>query len=320
MKTKNQIILFFLFLTCASAFAQTAVNIQKENLPDIQNLKSKDPVFKEYSLIVQDNYKAIRANRELEFLFFVHTVSEADSALLSGRDSQLMGIASRCNISYETLATLNSIENSTDELMGKTLIIPTVPGLFIKTDQKELANSLEIVLYQNYSAQEIESPYYFEIDGIVYVFLADQRLSPVERAYFLDSALALPLDRDSFWISSEFGKRKNPIDGKWKDHNGIDFAAPEGTPVYAIKDGYVAYCISEDKTLGNYVILTHDTGKMTSVYAHLSSFCINQYDFVRKGAIIGYVGHTGMATGSHLHFEIRQGGVAQDPRSKLNIK
>ena len=59
---------------------------------------------------------------------------------------------------------------------------------------------------------------------------------------------------------------------------------------------------------------------MTSVYAHLSSICVNQYQFVRKGDIIGYVGHTGMATGDHLHFEIRQGGIAQDPQSVIDLK
>lgn len=60
-------------------------------------------------------------------------------------------------------------------------------------------------------------------------------------------------------------------------------------------------------------------GKMTSVYAHLSQICIEQYENVRKGDIIGYVGDTGMATGPHLHFEIRQGGVALDPRTKLRL-
>ena len=148
----------------------------------------------------------------------------------------------------------------------------------------------------------------------------DKRLPSTLRFFFTDSAMGLPLEKGSFWVSSGFGKRQNPVNGQWKDHNGIDLAAAEGTPVYAIKDGNVAYCIENDETFGNYVILTHDTGKMTSVYAHLSSFCVNQYQFVKKGDIIGYVGHTGMATGSHLHFEIRQGGKAQDPQTKLDLK
>ena len=144
-------------------------------------------------------------------------------------------------------------------------------------------------------------------------------MSPTERAYFLDSSLRLPLDIGTYWVSSEFGKRKNPLSGQIKNHNGIDLAAPVGTPVYAIKDGSAYCCIYGDKELGNYIILSHDMGKMTSVYAHLSEICIKQYQNVRKGDIIGYVGETGMATGPHLHFEIRQGGVPQDPRTKLRL-
>ena len=321
MKIKTWILFISVFLLGTLAFSQTVIDIETDELPRLEFLKSKDPVFKEYTYIVQDNYKAIRRKQAPELLFFVHTITPDDKEFLGTRDSQLIAIAARCNITYDTIATLNKIENSTDDLMGKTLIIPTAPGLFIKKNITSESTALEILLHENHADYNLtNSDYYYNIDGEEYVFLTDLRFTSTERAYFLDSALGLPLDRDSFWISSEFGKRKNPIIGEWKDHNGIDFAADEGTPVYAVKDGYAAYCIKNDATLGNYVILTHDTGKMTSVYAHLSSFCINQYDFVKKGAIIGYVGHTGMATGSHLHFEIRQGGVAQDPKTKLNLK
>ena len=59
---------------------------------------------------------------------------------------------------------------------------------------------------------------------------------------------------------------------------------------------------------------------MTSVYAHLSKITVERYQVVRKGDVIGYVGQTGMATGPHLHFEIRQGGKAEDPRLRLNLE
>ena len=93
-----------------------------------------------------------------------------------------------------------------------------------------------------------------------------------------------------------------------------------GTPdVYAIKDGAVYVSVPDDAEFGNYVILSHDTGKLTSVYAHLQKIIVEQYQTVKKGEIIGYVGHTGMATGDHLHFEIRQGGKPEDPRQKLRF-
>ena len=302
-------------------FSNDFIEIENETLPELLMLKSTDAVFKEYQSIVQDNYKAIAAKRQTEMLFFKHTVTKEDKATLHWGESQLLAIASRCNISYDTLASINGIENSTENLIGKTIIIPTASGLFIKENGNDCKNSLEILLRENYADTTLTSlDFYYNINGENYIFLPNLRFTSTERAYFLDAGLGLPLDRDSFWISSGFGKRKNPVNGQWKDHKGIDLAAAEGTPVYAIKDGHAAFCIKNDATFGNYVILTHDTGKMTSVYAHLSSICVNQYDFVRKGDIIGYVGHTGMATGSHLHFEIRQGGIAQDPQEKLNIK
>ena len=150
-------------------------------------------------------------------------------------------------------------------------------------------------------------------------FLQNQRLSSTERAYFLDSALGLPLAKGDFWVSSEFGKRKNPFSGEWKNHNGIDFAANVGTPVYAVKDGKVALCKKNDNIFGNYIILEHDNGSMTSVYAHLSKMNVHQSKIVKKGEIIGFVGQSGMVTGAHLHFEIRKGGIPMDPQKKLKL-
>ncbi len=316
--------IFLFFFIAPLCFAQETVNIDIERLPEITTLSSRDKesLYKEYQKIVEDNYKALHSSRlEPDILFFKHTFTAADKDTLHWGESQLMSLASRCNITYETIASLNGLESSTDDLIGKTLILPVVPGLFIKEDAADCKNNFETLLREAYADQDLsQSQGLYNINGVNYVFFMDKRLPATLRFFFTDSVMGLPLDKDSFWISSEFGKRKNPVSGEWKDHNGIDLAAAEGTPVYAIKDGNVAYCIENDETFGNYVILTHDTGKMTSVYAHLSSFCVNQYQFVKKGDIIGYVGHTGMATGSHLHFEIRQGGKAQDPQTKLDLK
>ena len=319
-------ILLSFVIPTANVFSQTAENpiiVNTDQLPVLERLKTArdNPVWEEYNRIVEDNYIIIKRKQQPDFMFFVHTFTEADKSDLHWSDSQLISLASRCNISYDTLATLNKIQSSTDNLINTKIIIPTVSGLFIKKHVDDNSSALEILLHEEYADTQLTGKeYYFIINGEEYIFFTEKKLSPTERFYFTDSALGLPLEKGTFWISSEFGKRKNPIDGQWKDHNGIDLAAPEGTPVYAVKDGHAAYCIEKDETFGNYVILTHDTGKMTSVYAHLSSICINQYQFVRKGDIIGYVVHTGKATGDHLHFEIRQGGVAQDPQSVIDLK
>ena len=304
--------LFFSFTVTAQDGGIKKIIIDKNDLPVIESLSPSraNTILKDFNSIVESNSKRVSAGREPEIMFFTYKNTERFT---------FQGIAARTCINQETLATLNQIENAQDEVKGRTFIIPVVNGLFIPIEKG--INSLEVLLQENYSTQTLtKNSIYYNINGRDYLFLLSKRFTPTERAYFLDSALRLPLDSSSFWVSSEFGKRKNPFSGQMKDHNGIDLAAPEGTPVYAIKDGAVYTCIENDAQFGNYIILTHDLGKMTSVYAHLSKITVERYQNVKKGDVIGYVGQTGMATGPHLHFEIRQGGKAEDPRLRLNIE
>ena len=312
--------LFVFFLSAGNLYAQDVsgsqdikrIIIEKDKLPVIESFipSRANVIQKQYDKIIESNKKAVSAGREPEIMFFQYKNSELFT---------FQGLAGRTTINQETLATLNQIENAQDDVKGKTFILPVVDGLFIPVDRG--INSIEVLLQENYSTQTLtKSNLYYNIDGRDYVFLQGKRFTPTERAYFLDSALRLPLDNDSYWVSSEFGKRKNPFSGEMKNHNGIDLAASEGTPVYAIKDGAVYTVIENDVEFGNYIILSHDQGKMTSVYAHLSKVFVDRYQYVKKGDVIGLVGQTGKATGPHLHFEIRKGGKAEDPRNKLNIK
>lgn len=310
MKVKKLFLILIFSLFSFSVFLQDSKNqINIDQLETLPRLSSYEASFKQYCKLIENNYKNLSAGRAPLYKFYRYHNTE---------NFTLQGLASRCNIPYETIATLNGLESSDDKINNKTLILPTVPGLFIP-DGKGL-NSIEILLKENYANKnENLKGSSWTINGRPFTFLQNKRFSSTERAYFLDSSMQLPLARDSFYISSEFGKRINPFSGEMKTHNGIDFACDEGTPVYAIKDGAAAYVIENDPVFGNYVILSHDLGKMTSVYAHLQSSCISQYQSVKKGDIIGYVGKTGQATGPHLHFEIRQGGKAQNPREKFNL-
>ena len=312
--------LFFSFVLPAQEAASvqssengiTRIIIEKDKLPVINSINPSraNTVFEDYNSIIRSNNKTISAGLEPEIMFFQYKNTE---------NFTFQGIAARTCITQETLATLNQIENAQDDVKNRNFILPVVNGLFIPVERGH--NSLEILLQENYSTQTLTKPsIYYNINGRDYLFLRSKRFTPTERAYFLDSALRLPLDNDAYWVSSEFGKRKNPFSGEMKNHNGIDLAAAEGTPVYAIKDGAVYAAIENDSEFGNYLILSHDQGKMTSVYAHLSKITVERYQYVKKGDVIGLVGQTGKATGPHLHFEIRSGGKAEDPRAKLDIK
>ena len=120
-------------------------------------------------------------------------------------------------------------------------------------------------------------------------------------------------------ISSGFSMRLHPISGLWKQHTGVDFAAPTGTPIRASADGEVA-SVGVAGGYGNMVMLRHWSGYST-VYGHMSRFApgLRKGAKVRQGDVIGFVGQTGWATGPHLHYEFRVNNVAIDPmKVKVN--
>jgi len=119
-------------------------------------------------------------------------------------------------------------------------------------------------------------------------------------------------------ISSGFSMRKDPILGVWKQHKGVDFAAPMGTPIHAAGNGTIAF-IGQQRGYGNVIIIKH-WGHYSTVYGHMSRFAahLHRGTKVEQGQLIGYVGMTGWATGPHLHYEFRIDNVAHDPM-KVNL-
>ncbi len=117
-------------------------------------------------------------------------------------------------------------------------------------------------------------------------------------------------------LTSGFGDRTHPIRKAIRHHDGVDLAAPIGTPIYAVLGGRVAFAGSFGG-YGNLLVLIHPDGK-TSHYAHCRSIDVRVGDVVKRGEIVARVGRTGAATGPHLHFEIRQGGEPIDPTPYLS--
>ncbi len=114
-------------------------------------------------------------------------------------------------------------------------------------------------------------------------------------------------------VSSGFGGRMHPIFKNWRQHTGVDFAAPRGTPTWATADGTVEFAGIKGG-YGNVVEIRH-SGSVLTLYAHLSGFASGMRKGVRvsQGQTIGYVGATGYATGPHLHYEFKIAGMHQDP-------
>ena len=107
-------------------------------------------------------------------------------------------------------------------------------------------------------------------------------------------------------ITSQFGHRVDPITGEASSHTGTDIACAEGTPILAAADGVVTVANGLDSwggSYGYYIQIDHG-GSIETLYAHCSSICVTTGQQVQAGQVIGYVGHTGRVTGSHLHLEV----------------
>lgn len=117
------------------------------------------------------------------------------------------------------------------------------------------------------------------------------------------------------YMSSSFGYRSDPITGAAAFHSGIDFKGPVGTPIYAAAKGTVAFA-GRKQGYGNCVEIDHGNG-LTTRYAHMSRFGVSPGQAVDAGETIGAIGNTGRSTGPHLHFEVRVGDRAVNPRPFL---
>lgn len=113
-------------------------------------------------------------------------------------------------------------------------------------------------------------------------------------------------------MASGFGYRTDPFTKARKMHEGMDFTAKTGTPIYATGDGVVAKADNSLSGYGNHIEISHGFGYLT-LYAHLSKYKVRQGQRVKRGDIIGYVGSTGRSQAPHLHYEVHKDGKVVNP-------
>ncbi len=119
---------------------------------------------------------------------------------------------------------------------------------------------------------------------------------------------------DAKRVTSSFGYRMHPIHKTRRFHHGIDFGGKLGTPIVATADGIVEFS-DFDKGYGNLVVIHHNFGFKTA-YGHMqSNLKVKKGDFVKKGAVLGYLGNTGISTGPHLHYEVKYIKNVLDPKN-----
>jgi murein DD-endopeptidase MepM/ murein hydrolase activator NlpD len=291
------------------------------NFPVIARLDWRDDTFKQYTADVQANRRRVynrevnqRGNNRENAQNIANSLTVYQYTPGNGED--LLSLAARCSIPYSSLASLNRISHPSMIEVGKPLLLPSSPGLFVPGEpeselERLLASSRFPFVEGDATALVIGAR--TENSGNIFYYFPGGEFSATERAFFFNTGFRLPLR--SFRLTSGYGPRINPVTGNLRTHEGVDLAAPAGTEVYAAADGIVTET-GEDSIYGNYIIIKH-AGDWASLYGHLQRIGVTLRSNVRSGMLIGWVGSTGQSTGPHLHFELRQNGRARDPDKYL---
>ena len=221
------------------------------------------------------------------------------------------------SVDYSTRAETAVIE-TTDKNGKSTTTEITETVLVIELTHKtpdEMAADYHFTIRQNTYLQLLQDPQYEELwaellggfeQGGGEVMSPDGTRTPT-------GTLQWPLPVAGT-ITSQFGHRVDPITGEVSSHTGTDIACAEGTPILAAADGIVTVANGLDSwggSYGYYIQIDHGGG-LETLYAHCSSICVTTGQQVQAGQVIGYVGHTGRATGNHLHLEVHVNGSRTD--------
>lgn len=267
--------------------------------PLIKELHRSDIFFKQLTMDINHYYMDKESGSKLPTLLIYRYITKKGDSLFT--------ISASLNISYEALVTLNRLERPENFQPGKVLLLPNLPGIFINknptTDLEYIISSMRIIPQ---GTQQITIHY---PEKNTFYFLPGEKFHTVGRSFFLGVMFRFPIPKGI--ITSYFGPRTSPINGKNEFHEGIDIAAPVGTKILAARGGRIEVT-GKNVMCGNYILILHESGFETK-YCHLKKIFVTLHQKVRSGMIIGEVGTTGMSTGPHLHFEIRERGKPQDP-------
>jgi murein DD-endopeptidase MepM/ murein hydrolase activator NlpD len=140
----------------------------------------------------------------------------------------------------------------------------------------------------------------------------DNLLKNKEQLLVSTPAIQPVSNKDLTRVASGFGYRIDPIYKTVKLHAGLDFAAPQGTPIYATANGTVTVAGNTGNGYGNHVVINHGYGYET-LYGHMVKVKAKVGQQIKRGEVIGYVGSTGKSTGPHCHYEVHKNGQKIDP-------
>ncbi|MBN8878636.1 MAG: M23 family peptidase [Chitinophagaceae bacterium] len=219
---------------------------------------------------------------------------------LQSLDQQMKELEKRDNNVYRSIFEANPIP---DSARAKELEDQKEFATIMGMSNNELLNSITGTINNLNSRIKVQNASYNEMDGLI---------KNKEELLSHTPAIQPVSNKDLSRIASGFGYRIDPVYKTIKMHAGLDFAAPQGTPIYATADGTVTTSGNSGNGYGNHVIIRHGYGYET-LYGHMVKVKARVGQVVKRGEVIGWVGSTGKSTGPHCHYEVHKNGNKIDP-------
>lgn len=215
-------------------------------------------------------------------------------------DQQMKELEKRDNNVYRSIFEANPIP---DSARAKEIEDQKEIATIMSMNNSQLVSSITRTISNLNSRITAQNVSYNEIDGLI----------KNKEALLAHTPAIQPVsNKDLSRIASGFGYRIDPVYKTIKMHAGLDFAAPQGTPIYATADGTVSTSGNTGNGYGNHVIIKHGYGYET-LYGHMVKVKSRAGETVKRGEVIGWVGSTGKSTGPHCHYEVHKNGNKIDP-------
>lgn len=213
---------------------------------------------------------------------------------------QMADLEKRDNHIYREIFEANPIP---DSARAKSIEKQQEAKLTEGMEDNELAYSIATTLDQLLNRLAVQKKSFSDIETMI---------KNKEKLLAATPAIQPVSNKDLSRMASGFGYRVDPVYKTIKMHAGLDFAAPQGTPIYATADGGVKIAGNTGNGYGNYVVLDHGYGYET-LYGHQYKIKVRAGQRVKRGELIGWVGSTGKSTGPHVHYEVHKNGQHIDP-------
>lgn len=289
--------------------------VSVEVIVSVNNLKEKNLLSLGQKLEIPAIGGGVsNSNQKQEPTIITYTVVKGDN---------LWSISQRYDVKMSTIITTNNLKEISRLSIGQKLKLPITNMDIAKAEgYSQDAAAEEIIYYvkKGESLWSISRDYNVKLEAIIAAnSITDASKISAGQQLRIPNVPGARLSVNNFiWpvrgkISSPYGMRV--ISGRKDFHAGMDIGGPTGTNILAAESGRISYA-GYMRGYGNVIILSHERGYST-VYGHNSVNLVKKGQYVKKGSIIGKVGRTGNASGSHLHFEIRLSGKPVNPLSYL---